>query len=139
MSAETPDANEVIDRLVPPPRRTRGEVVAEAILLIPNLVKLLTRLVADPRVSTRRKVFLGAVLVYVVSPVDLIPDFVIGLGHLDDLVLLALAIDHLMSGVDEAIVLEHWDGSIDGLDLVRSTFTWGAEIVPSLLSRMLPR
>jgi uncharacterized membrane protein YkvA (DUF1232 family) len=128
-----------IDDSSPVARRTWHEVSLEAALLLPNLVKLLVRLLADPRVPLRRKVFVGAVIAYVVSPVDLIPDFVIGLGHLDDIVLVSLAVDHLMTGTDEAVVLEHWDGSIDGLDLVRSVFAWGAEIVPSLFSRVLPR
>ena len=129
----------VVDDIQPAPRRTWREITLEAALLIPNVIKLLARLIADPRVSTRRKVFVAAVLTYVVSPIDLIPDFVIGVGHLDDIVLVSLALDHLMAGTDEAIVLEHWDGSIDGLDLVRSVFSWGADIVPAVFSRILPR
>ena len=111
----------------------------EAALLLPNLTKLLVRLIGDDRVPLRRKVFVGAVLGYVVSPIDLIPDFIVGIGHLDDIVLVSLAIDHLMSGTSEDVVLEHWDGSVDALDLVRSVFAWGAEIVPGIFRRMLPR
>jgi len=129
----------IVDESVPGPRRTWRAMTLEAALLLPNVIKLLTRLIADPRVSTRRKVLVAAVLAYIVSPIDLIPDFVIGVGHLDDIVLASLALDHLMAGTDEAIILEHWDGSIDGLDLVRSVFAWGAEIVPAVFSRMLPR
>ena len=128
-----------IDETVPPPARTWNEVVLEAALLLPNVVKLLGRLMVDRRISTRRKVLVGAVAAYVVAPVDLIPDFVVGLGHLDDVVLVSLAIDHLLSGTDEAIVREHWDGSQDALDLVRSVFAWGAEIVPSVFSKVVPR
>ncbi len=128
-----------IDDTDPVGRRTWSDIALEVALLIPNVVTLLLRLLADPRVSTRRKVFLGAVLAYAVSPIDLIPDFVIGLGHLDDVILVSLAVDHLLRSVDEAIVREHWDGSVDGLDLVRSAFGWGAEIVPGVVARILPR
>ena len=124
---------------MPPPARTWNEVALEAALLLPNVMKLLARLMADRRISTRRKVLIGAVAAYVVAPVDLIPDFVVGIGHLDDVVLVSLAVDHLLSGTDEAIVREHWDGSRDALDLVRSVFAWGAEIVPSVFSRMMLR
>jgi uncharacterized membrane protein YkvA (DUF1232 family) len=113
--------------------------VAEAALLIPNVIVLLIRLLADPRVSTRRKVLLGAVIAYAASPLDVIPDFLIGLGHLDDLILLSLATDRLLRSVDEEIVLEHWEGTVDGLDVIRSVFAWGADIVPSVFRRMLPR
>jgi uncharacterized membrane protein YkvA (DUF1232 family) len=129
----------VIDDTTPPPPRSRQELAVEAILLVPNTVKLLTRLMRDRRVSMRRKALIGAVIVYVVSPVDLIPDFVIGIGRLDDVVLVSLAIDHLMSGADEAIVREHWDGTEDGLDLIRSAFGWAASIIPDTVRSVLPR
>ncbi|MCB1246845.1 MAG: DUF1232 domain-containing protein [Acidimicrobiia bacterium] len=131
--------SDAVDRRDPGPPRGWRELAQEALLLLPNLVKLIGRLLRDPRVPIRRKVFLGAVAAYVVSPVDLIPDFVVGFGKLDDIVLVSLAIDHLMRGADADIVVEHWDGSIDGLDLVRSVFSWGAEILPETLRNMLPR
>ena len=128
-----------IDETVPAPPRTWGDIALEAAMLLPNATKLFARLLRDERVPVGRKALLGAVAVYVVSPIDLVPDFVFGVGHLDDIVLVSLALDHLMRGVDEDVVLMHWDGSIDSLDLVRSVFAWGAEVVPSSIRRMLPR
>lgn len=138
---ESESSNEIIaiDDALPVPRRSRQDVAVEGILLIPNVVKLLTRLMRDRRVSMRRKAFIGAVLIYVISPVDLVPDFVIGIGRLDDLVLVSLAVDHLMSGTDEAVVREHWDGTEDGLDLIRSAFGWAASIIPDSVRSVLPR
>jgi uncharacterized membrane protein YkvA (DUF1232 family) len=138
---ETPGIGEVIaiDDAPPVDARSRQDLVIEAAMLLPNIVKLLNRLLRDRRVPMRRKAFIGAVLVYVVSPVDLIPDFVIGIGRLDDLVLVSLAIDHLMAGAGEDIVRSHWDGSEDGLDLVRSVFAWGAAIIPDGVRRLLSR
>ena len=127
-----------IDETIPTPPRSRQELAVEAVMLLPNVVKLLTRLMRDRRVSMRRKAFIGAIIIYVVSPVDLIPDFVIGIGRLDDLVLVSLAIDHLMSGTDEVVVREHWDGTEDGLDLVRSAFGWVASIIPEGIRSLLP-
>lgn len=131
-----PDA---VDRRTPEPPREWKEIALEAALMLPNLVKLLARLLRDPRVPMRRKAFIGAVAVYIVSPIDLIPDFVVGVGKLDDIVLVSLAVDHLMRGTDADIVLEHWDGTVDGLDLVRSIFAWGAEILPDSAKKLLPR
>ena len=126
-----------VDDSTPIDRRGWREVSMEAVLLIPNLVKLLMRLMRDPRVPIRRKVLVGAVIVYVVSPIDLIPDFIVGFGKLDDIVVLSVAINHLMAGAEATIVEEHWDGSVDSLDLVLSVFRWGAEIVPGL-DKVLP-
>ena len=134
----TPDVN-AIDVTTPVDARSPQDLVIEAVMLVPNIVKLLSRLLRDRRVPMRRKALIGAVLAYTISPVDLIPDFVVGIGRLDDLVLVSLAIDHLMAGADEDIVRSHWDGSEDGLDLVRSVFAWGATIIPDGVRNLLPR
>jgi uncharacterized membrane protein YkvA (DUF1232 family) len=139
IDGESSNEMTAIDDALPVPRRSRQELAIEGVMLVPNVVKLLTRLMRDRRVSMRRKAFIGAVLVYVLSPVDLIPDFVIGIGRLDDLVLVSMAVDHLMSGTEEEIVREHWDGTEDGLDLVRSAFGWAASIIPDSVRSVLPR
>jgi uncharacterized membrane protein YkvA (DUF1232 family) len=120
------------------PRRDAVEIAKEVILLIPNVVKLLARLVRDPRISIRRKAFAAAALAYVVSPIDLIPDFVAALGQIDDLFVAAIALNHLVAGAGRDVIEEHWDGSIDALDLVLATVQWGAEIIPGPLRRLLP-
>ncbi|KAA3635596.1 MAG: DUF1232 domain-containing protein [Armatimonadetes bacterium] len=130
---------EGVDSSMPVPPRSWGEIAGEVILVLPNVTKLFARLMRDPRVPIRRKILVGAVGAYVVSPIDLIPDFFIGIGRLDDIILVSLAVDHLMRGTDEEIVLDHWDGSVDALDMVRSLFAWGAAILPDRVRRFLPR
>lgn len=112
--------------------------VREAILLLPNVVKLLARVVKDRRVSVRAKAFAAAVIVYVLSPIDLIPDFVIGFGKLDDLILSAVAIQHLIDSAGPEIVAEHWDGSEASLDLILTAAEMGAEVIPKPIRKMLP-
>ena len=122
----------------PPARRSWKELGMEAVLLLPNVVKLLVRITRDPRVPVRRKVVLAAVMAYVVSPIDLIPDFFIGVGRLDDVIVVAIALNHVMQGAGREVVIEHWDGSEDSLDLILSALEWGAEIVPEPLRQFLP-
>ena len=74
----------VVDETAPLPPRSRQDLAKEAVMLVPNIVKLLSRLLRDRRVPVRRKVFIAAVLGYVISPVDLIPDFVIGAIPVED-------------------------------------------------------
>ena len=128
-----------VDTSAPVPPRSLNDIVAEVVLLIPNLAKLLARLMRDPRVPIRRKVFVASVALYVVSPIDLVPDFVVGFGKIDDVILISLAVDHLMRNIDNEIILEHWDGSVDALDLVRSVFAWAADILPDSVRKVLPR
>lgn len=122
----------------PVDKRQAREIAREAILLTPNLAKLLGRIIRDPRVSVRRKSFAAAALIYVVSPIDLIPDFVAGFGQLDDLVIVAVALNHLIAGAGRDVVEQHWDGSADSLDLVLAATEWGTEIIPGPLRRLLP-
>ena len=122
----------------PVPKRDARAIAREAILMIPNIIKLLGRIARDPRVSVKRKTFAAAAMIYVVSPIDLIPDFIAGIGQLDDLIVVAIALNHLIDGAGREIVEEHWDGSVDSLDLVLSATEWGAEIVPRPLRKLLP-
>lgn len=138
MNIDSLEASEALDLSDQVKARTRQELAVEALLVIPNVAKLLTRLIRDPAVPIRRKILVGAVLAYVVSPIDLIPDFVIGFGRLDDLILVSLALDHILDGTDDEIVSRHWDGSQDALDLVQSASSWAAAIIPGAVRRFLP-
>ena len=64
----------------------------------------------------------------------MIPDFVPAVGHLDDVVVAAIAVDQLMRSVPSDVLFEHWRGSVDSLDLVRSIVEWGVEIIPGVFS-----
>ena len=129
-----------IDRAEPTPRRTPRQVMAEVALAAPNLVKLLYRLLRDPRVPWRRKALVGAAGLYVISPLDLVPElFLPVLGQLDDLMLVVFSIHYLLSGVDADTLEEYWDGSQDALELVAALLEWGSEMVPAPVRRFLSR
>ena len=65
----------------------------ELLLALPRLARMLISLVGDRDVPTAAKVVLAAVAVYLVSPIDLIPDFIPWVGFLDDLVIAAVVVD----------------------------------------------
>jgi uncharacterized membrane protein YkvA (DUF1232 family) len=68
------------------------------------------RVLADPRVPRRRKAVLLVLLGYLLSPIDLIPDFIPVIGQLDDLVVAAFALRHLVRGLEPSLVEELWPG-----------------------------
>jgi uncharacterized membrane protein YkvA (DUF1232 family) len=70
-------------------------------------VLLTWRLVRDPRVSLWHKAIPVLAIAYVLSPLDLIPDFIIGLGQLDDLGIVLGAMRLFESVTPEYIVQEH--------------------------------
>jgi uncharacterized membrane protein YkvA (DUF1232 family) len=126
-----------LDTSEPVSVRSRQELIKEALLLVPNLAKLLFRLLKDRRVPLRRRLAMGAVGLYVASPIDLIPDAIPVVGGIDDLLLLAFAIDYLLQASPEEVVAEYWDGSEDGLELVRGMAAWGVEMMPNRLRRII--
>lgn len=90
---------------------------------LPSLFKLVFRLLRDPKVAGLDKLLFGAVGVYMMTPVDLIPDFLGVLGWVDDLYLLGLALGRLMASSGPDTLLRHWDGDpralgylVDGVD-----------------------
>jgi uncharacterized membrane protein YkvA (DUF1232 family) len=111
----------------------------DTVLLLPNLIKLLGRLLKDPRVPRRSKIVVGAVIAYVVSPIDLIPDFIPVAGVLDDVFLVVFALNHLIERAGEEVVVEHWDGPQDILSMVRSILQTATELVPARIRRILGR
>jgi uncharacterized membrane protein YkvA (DUF1232 family) len=86
--------------------------------LAPRLLQLITRLARDPRVSGRAKTVLAGLAVYLASPVDLVPDFIPVLGYLDDVLLVAIVLDGLLTHVDRAVLLQHWPGDARSLERV---------------------
>ena len=115
----------------------------EVALALPNLAKLLTRLARDPRVPPRSKTFAGFMAAYLVSPIDLVPDFIPILGRVDDIVLVAFALNHLIHTAGHEVVREHWDGDDEVLDLLIDIVDFAAGLVPRTvrvaLNRMLRR
>ncbi|HEY8461804.1 MAG TPA: DUF1232 domain-containing protein [Blastocatellia bacterium] len=98
-------------------KRHRG-VLREAAMLIPNFLKLLYRLFKDPRAPLAEKALLAGTIVYVVSPLDFIPDLIPFIGQVDDLYLVALVVLRLLSRTNGLVLREHWDGGGDLAALV---------------------
>jgi uncharacterized membrane protein YkvA (DUF1232 family) len=103
----------------------------------PQFVKLIGRLLKDPRVPARQKAFLVVVGAYLISPIDVVPDFIPGIGVLDDLVIAAFALDQILNRVPEECVREHWEGDQDVLAVVREVLDIASGRVPDWLKRRL--
>jgi uncharacterized membrane protein YkvA (DUF1232 family) len=88
-------------------RRTAAKEFA---LLLPNLIVLFKRLGSDPRVPGGSKALLLLGVAWFASPIDLIPEFIPILGPLDDAVVAALILRHLLRTAGADVVTEHWRG-----------------------------
>jgi uncharacterized membrane protein YkvA (DUF1232 family) len=96
----------------------RGADARALARFIPDCVVLFKRLLADPRVEWWRKALLVAVIVYLASPIDLIPDFIPVAGQLDDAILVVIAVRVLLHGSGPRLLAEHWPGPPKSLQLI---------------------
>lgn len=74
---------------------------------LPNFLKLFWRLLKDRRVPLPPKLLVILVLTYVFSPFDLLPDVLVGLGQLDDLLVLFFGLRAFVRLCPKEIVREH--------------------------------
>jgi uncharacterized membrane protein YkvA (DUF1232 family) len=105
--------------------------VKDLLLLLPRLARMIAALLADRRVPASAKVALAAVALYLASPVDLIPDFIPFLGYLDDVLLVAVVVDGLLTFLDRSLLLRYWPGGAASLDTTAA--------VARRLARWVPR
>jgi len=82
--------------------------LAKIIFHIPNFIKLSTRLMKDKRVPLYLKVLVYGAILYVISPYDIIPDFLVPfLGYFEDIVIGILCLTSLVKLSPQEVVREH--------------------------------
>lgn len=109
------------------------------IVNLPHYFRLIVRLLGDARVSRPDKLVLATAAAYVLAPIDLIPDAIPIVGRLDDLVVLALAIDRLVKHAGSELLYEHWDGPVEGLEALCGSVEDLAGLLPAPIQRRLRR
>ncbi|WP_261571334.1 YkvA family protein, partial [Frankia gtarii] len=94
------------------------QVGREITTFLPDLVIMLRRVVADPRVPQSAKVEAAAALAYLVSPRNRLTNMIPVVGQLDDVAIVAFAFRRLVVGAGEPILREHWRGSDRGFQVL---------------------
>jgi len=90
----------------------------EASAFLPDVARLFRDVARDDRVPRRVKVEVGLAAGYLLMPIDIIPDFLPGIGQLDDVAVIGWAVRRMMMGAGEGILREHWHGSDRGLEVL---------------------
>ena len=98
--------------------RPRGVAVREVLAIVPDVLRLLRSLIGDRSAPLDVRVVLVGLVAWIISPIDLIPEFVPVLGPIDDIVVAVVAMRFVRRrmGVDD--LRRRWSGSAAGFDLL---------------------
>ena len=107
-------------------RHPETVTMKDALRLLPDLLRLIRRLIADGTLPVGVRVRLVLLLAYLLSPIDLVPDFVPVIGYADDVVIVALVLRSVVARAGEAAVQRHWPGTPEGLQLILKLAGLGA-------------
>jgi uncharacterized membrane protein YkvA (DUF1232 family) len=107
------------------------------LMFLPNMVMLLGRMLRDVRVPTAEKALFLAAIVYVISPLDFIPDVFPFIGQVDDIYVVALTLLRLINRTDDSVVRQHWSGGGDIVALADSIAGLAPKFLPKRISRVL--
>ncbi len=108
--------------------RPGGTSWRELVGVVPDLVRLLAALVRDPSTPLDVRIVLAGLLAWIVSPIDLIPEFVPVIGPLDDLVVAILALRYVRRRVGVAGLRARWPGTDAGFALVGRALGWSGPV-----------
>jgi uncharacterized membrane protein YkvA (DUF1232 family) len=98
--------------------RPKGNLLGEALRLLPDTLRLLRRLASDRKVPRGARVRLWLLLGYLAIPIDLVPDFVPVLGYADDAIIVSLVLRSVVRRAGASAIRIHWPGTDDGLAAV---------------------
>ncbi|MCW2868262.1 MAG: hypothetical protein JWR20_2450 [Marmoricola sp.] len=101
-------------------RRTEEPTrLRDALRLLPDVLRLVRSLAADPTLPRGLRWRLGLLLAYLLSPVDLVPDVVPVAGYADDALVLAWVLRSVVRSAGPEALDRHWPGTPEGLAVVR--------------------
>ncbi|MGG5171876.1 YkvA family protein [Pseudarthrobacter sp. J1738] len=90
----------------------------DALRLLPDVLRVLRRLVADQTVSRGVRIKLVLLLGYLLFPIDLVPDFLPVIGYADDVIILALVLRSVIRSAGPDALRRQWPGTPAGLAVV---------------------
>jgi uncharacterized membrane protein YkvA (DUF1232 family) len=96
----------------------RSEQARAVARLIPDCIVFVRRISLNPCVPRGRALVLAGLVAYLASPIDLVPDFIPGLGQLDDALLVVLALRWALRACPRAAIEAAWPGSVSSLRLL---------------------
>jgi uncharacterized membrane protein YkvA (DUF1232 family) len=96
----------------------RRESARALVGFVPDCVVLFGRLMRDPRVGRGHRLLVAASVLYLASPIDLVPDFVPVGGQIDDALIVGMSLRLVLRASGPGLLEEHWPGPPSSLAVV---------------------
>ncbi len=113
----------------------RNSGFRDLLLLLPDVAVLLGRLARDSRVPVFDKAIALGALAYLLSPIDLLPELLLGpFGLVDDLIVVGAALSRLINHLHPDLIRYHWSGQGDALEGIRRITGWTENQLGRMLS-----
>jgi uncharacterized membrane protein YkvA (DUF1232 family) len=91
----------------------------DGLRLLPDLIRLLRRLAADPQHPRGVRVRLVLLLAYLLWPIDLVPDFIPILDYADNAIIITIALRPITHRAGTQVLARHWPSTPGGLATIR--------------------
>gem|GEM_PF-2520278 len=96
-----------------------SEIIRDIILSAPDMFYLTWKLTFEPEVGIKHKRKMAYALVYFISPIDIVPDILGGVGYVDDVIVVCYALNALFNEVDRKYIDKYWHGNLDIFEFVQ--------------------
>jgi uncharacterized membrane protein YkvA (DUF1232 family) len=98
--------------------RPRDASLSELVRLVPDCLRLIRDLITDRSVPLDARAALAGLAIWIVSPIDFIPEFIPVLGPLDDVVVLVLVLRYVRRRIGDEVLKDRWPGTPTGYELL---------------------
>ena len=98
--------------------RPSRHMAGAAVRLLPDTLRMLRSIVADPSTPRFERLLLIGLFAWLASPIDLLPEFLPGIGPLDDIVVAALVLRRVARRLGRDGLRAHWPGDEHGFALI---------------------
>ena len=98
--------------------RPMGVPVRAILRVIPDVIRLLRSIIGDRTAPWDVRVVIGGLFVWIISPIDLIPEFLPVIGPLDDVIVAVVALRYVRRRVGIEELKGRWNGTADGFALL---------------------
>ncbi|HSE43069.1 MAG TPA: YkvA family protein [Acidobacteriota bacterium] len=102
-----------------------------------KLIDFVRSLAEDDRIPLRNRVVLGGLLTYLLTPIDIVPDFIPILGWLDDAFVTLIILDYIFNSADTDLILEHYPWNKDRFRKMQTYVDRLSWLIPPTVKKIL--